>query len=95
MFNERMTTSIERKFRQLPDGLYREIKLVFTHFLDNDGNIKRSKLDKEITGLLYKIAQPEEHSLYGEVEYVFPDSEKPVRLIALGLDRADTRYGRI
>jgi len=95
MLHDRMTTSVERRFRKLPDGLFREIQLVFTHILDENGNIKRSKLDKEITGRLYKIAMPEERSSYDEVEYQFPENEKPVRLIALGLDYSDTRYGRV
>ncbi len=89
-----MTTGVERTFRKTFDGLYREIFLHFIHFLDENGNIVSSKLDKSINGKLYKIAEGNERSLYGEVEYKLPDQEKPVRLLALAIDRNDTRYGR-
>lgn len=90
----RMTTGVERTFRKTFDGLYREVYLHFIHFLDENGNVVSSKLDKAINGRLYKIAEGNERSQYGEVEYKFPDREEAVRLIALGADRTDTRYGR-
>lgn len=92
--HKRMTTGVERVFRETFDGLYREIYLHWIHFLNENGEIIRTKLDKSVKGRLYKVASENEHSLYGEVEYKFPNSEKPVRLIALGLDRNDERYGR-
>jgi len=91
---QRMTTGVERVFRATFDGLFREVFLHWIHFLDENSNIVRTKLDKSVKGRLYKIASPNEHSLYGEVEYKFPDREEPVRLVALGLDREDQRYGR-
>lgn len=81
----RMTTGIERAFRRTPDGYYREVFLHFIHFTDPKG-YKSSKLDKMIPGKLWKVARPDERSMYGECEYVFPDSEdgKPTRLVCLG-----------
>ena len=76
------------------DGLYREVYLHFIHFIDDDGNTVSSKLDKTILGKLYKIAEGNERSLHGEVEYTLPGMEHPVRLVALGYDRSDLRYGR-
>lgn len=90
----RMTTGIERVFRQTFDGLYREMHLHWIHFLNEEGNVISSKLDKTTKGRLYKIASGDERSLYGEVEYKFPDQELPVRMVALGYDREDERYGR-
>lgn len=90
----RMTTGIERVFRPTFDGLYREILLHFVHFIDEEGKTISSKLDKEIPGRLFKIAVAGERSQYGEVEYQFPQDDAPVRLVALGIDRNDTRYGR-
>jgi len=91
---QRMTTGVERVFRQTFDGLYRELHLHWIHFLNEEGNVVSSKLDKTIKGRLYKIAGENERSLYGEVEYKFPEQEKPVRLVALAHDREDERYGR-
>jgi len=93
----RMTTGVERVFRPTPhgDGLYRELFLHWIHFLDPATSvIISSKLDKTIEGKLFKIAGAGERSPYGEVEYKFPNSEEPVRLVALGLDYNDERYGR-
>ena len=92
--DKRMTTGVERVFRPTYDGLYREIYLHWIHFLDKDGKITRTKLDKSIKGKLFKLAGEHERSGYGEVEYKFPDSEAAVRLIALGMDREDQRYGK-
>lgn len=90
----RMTSGIERVFRPIipyPDyhgpQLYREIYLHFIHFMDETtGQIISSKLDKNIPGKLYKVAVGDERSLNGEIEYQFPNSDKPVRLIALQQD---------
>lgn len=90
----RMTTGVERVFRATFDGLYREILLHWIHHLDAEGNVVRSRLDKSVKGRLYKVATGDERSQYGEVEYKFPNAEEPVRLVALGLDREDQRYGR-
>lgn len=91
----RMATTIERVFRPLPNGLFREITLHFINFLNADGSIRSTKLDKEIPGGLYKIATSDtDRSQYGEVMYQFPGGEKPVRLLCLGRDVGDFRYGR-
>jgi len=94
MSDQRMTTSVERVFKKLPDGLIREITISYIHFLNAAGDIIRSKLDKSIPGRLFKRATENERSQYGEVMYLFPDEEVPVRLIALGMDYQDGKYGR-
>ena len=94
MRSNRMTTSMERVFKKLPDGLIREITLHYIHFLADNGEIISTKLDKTISGKLFKRAINEnEHSMYGEVLYQFPDEEEPVRLIGV-MDYDNNRYGR-
>ena len=80
----RMTTSIERVFRRTPEGYYREIWLHFITFLNDDGSIKSSKLDTERHGGLWKMAREGERSSYGEVSHLFPETDKPVRLVCIG-----------
>lgn len=73
--NVRMTTGIERVFRMVsrtPD-IYQEFTLHLIHKLAPDGTKLSSKLDKTIPGAYYKEAGPNEHSMHGEVRYVFPD----------------------
>ena len=91
---KRMTTGVERVFRPTSDGLYREVFLHWIHFMNENSEIVSSKLDKSTKGKLYKIAVGNERSMYGEVEYTFPNAEKSVRLIALGIDRQNDGYGR-
>lgn len=89
-----MCTSVERVFRPMPDGLFREITLHFINFLNDDRSIRSTKLDKEIPGKLYKLAGSDsEQSQYGEVMYKFPNSDEPVRLLCIGRDYNDFRYG--
>lgn len=91
----RMTTGIERVFRPMREqGFYREIYLHWIHFMNESGEVVSSKLDKSIKGKLYRIAKGNERSMYGEVEYKFPNAEEPVRLIALGIDPLNDSYGR-
>ncbi len=91
----RMCTTIERVFRPLPDGTFREIILHFVNFFNEDNTIRSSKLDNEILGGLYKIARnDQEQSQYGEVFYTFPEDDKPVRLLGIGREPRDYRYGR-
>ncbi len=92
----RMTTGIERVFRPMNDGLYREIYLHYIHFLDENGNKTSSNLQKQIPGKLYRRVRENENvrSVHGEVEYQFPEEDKPVRLVALDIDYNDTRYGK-
>ena len=92
---EKMSTGIERVFRHVKQGVYRELYLHYIHFIDDNGTILRSKLDKTIEGGLFKRAEtPDERSRHGEVEYKFPDEEENVRMLALGFDEGDLRYGR-
>ena len=89
---KKMNASIERVFKKLPDGTCREYHLHFINFLNEDGSIQASKLDKRISGRLFKIATGKERSLYGEVEYTFPGEDAPVRLVALGFSPNDQLY---
>lgn len=91
-----MCTSVERVFRPLPDGLFREIVLHFINFLNDDRTIRSSKLDKEIPGGLYKLASNDtEKSQHGEIMYTFPGASEPVRLLGLGEHYYENqRYGR-
>jgi hypothetical protein len=92
--SRRMTTSVERVFRRLTNGYYREILMHYIHFIDDGGNILSSKLDKAIERGLWQRAIGNERSRYGELEYQFPDEDKPCRMLALGRDEEDYRYGR-
>lgn len=92
---QKICTSIERVFRPLPDGLFREITLHFINFMNEDRSIKSSKLDKEIPGGLFRLAKSDgEVSQYGEISYTFPGGDGPVRLLALGKEYRDFTYGR-
>lgn len=86
----KMTTGIERYFRPLNIAnyrgpqIYREIYMHYIHFLNEDGTVQKSKLDKTIEGKFFKEATNNtERSLYGELEYQFPDGSTK-RLLALG-----------
>ena len=72
---KRMTTGLERVFRPVPghQHLFREVLLHWIYFLDEYGESTGMKLDKQIEGGLFKVAQGTERSLYGEFEYTFPD----------------------
>ena len=92
----RMTTGIERVFRPMPDGLYREILLHWIHYLDSDGNKTSSKMHKQIEGPLYRAMRPDEinrKSIHGDIEYSFPDGTVS-RLVAVGMEYGDEVYGR-
>ena len=80
----RMTTSMERVFRRTPEGYFREFWLHFINFLNEDGSPKSTKLDREMIGQLWKVAREGERSSWGEVDYLFPDQDKAVRLVCLG-----------
>lgn len=90
----RISTSIERHFKRMPDGLYQEVYLHYINFLNESGGIIKSKLDKTIKGKLYKVAQDGERSPYGEVDHIFPGTTEPVRLVALAMGYRDQVYGR-
>jgi hypothetical protein len=92
---QRMTTGIERVFRQTPDpGIYQEVFLHFIHFLDSEGNTTRSKLDKQIVGKLWRVIREGETfgTQYGSVDYEFPDGVTR-RLVGLGTTFEDLTYG--
>ena len=91
----RMTTGIERVFRPMNDGLYREILLHWVHFIDENGNKTSSKLQRQIEGQLYRPLRENERrrSIHGEVEYQLPDGQKVI-LIALGMEYTDEQYAR-
>lgn len=84
----KMTTGIERIFRRVtPVGqqpvLYREFMLHFIHYLDKDGSKLSTKLDKTIPGMYYREAGPNEHSLYGEYNYTFPEDGITRHIVAV------------
>lgn len=90
----KMNTEVLRSFRKTQDGLYREVYMHYLQFLDQEGNVVSSKLDKQIPGRLYKDATDTgERSNCGEVEYEFPNGEVR-RLIALNMDYQDQYYGQ-
>lgn len=93
----KMTTGIERAFRHAPgtrvpgvdsQSIYVEVLMHFLIFKDpTTGEIVSQKLEKQVLGQLYKVAELNERtmrSLNGEVEYTFPDGQKK-RLIGLGI----------
>lgn len=79
----RMSSSVERVFRYTQEGLYREVWLHWIHFLDEEGQLKSTKLDKTIQGKLWKIAKPNERSVFGECMHKFPEIKEPVRLVCI------------
>jgi len=87
----RMTTGIERIFRQVsPHGrtpvIYQEFLLHFIHFMAPDGSKLSTKLDKNIPGMYYREAKPDERSLYGDYTYTFPDGTTR-RIVAIPRDK--------
>lgn len=79
-----MNTTIERVFKRTPEGFFRESYLHFLNFLNEDGSLRSSRLEKEIvTGRMWKVARPGERSSYGEVDYMFPGEIKATRLICI------------
>lgn len=80
----RWSTGIERTFRAVEPGIYQEIMLHFMHKKNGADEIISSKLDKVISGRLFKIAQQGEHSLHGEYTWTLADGRE-VRLIGLGV----------
>jgi hypothetical protein len=80
----KMSTTIEKVFRMNREGYYVEIHLHFLNFLNEDGSLRSSKIDREIvTGRIWKKAKPGERSLYGEEDYIFPNESKPTRLLCI------------
>jgi len=84
----KMTTGIERFFKPMTyqEGryiIYQEMIHQYIHFLDANGMVTSSKLDKVIPGEYYREATNlAEGSMNGVIEYTFPTGEKK-RLIGL------------
>jgi hypothetical protein len=80
----KMNTTVERVFKRTPEGLFVEVYLHFLNFLNEDGTLRSSKLDKEVvTGKVWRLARPGERSSYGEVDYLLPGQTKTTRLICV------------
>lgn len=80
----KMNTKVQRVFRRTPDGYFLEIMLHFLEFYNEDGSLRSSKLDKEVSsGKFWRVARPGERSPYGEADYLFPDQAQPIRLICV------------
>lgn len=87
---EKMATGIERVFRHVHlegysgDPLFREVHMHYIHFINPDGTVRKSKLDKMVEGKLW-MESKNQRSIHGECEYTFPDGVAR-RLIVLGTD---------
>lgn len=92
----KMNTGIERVFRPTKDpGVYQEVLLHFIHFIDAEGKLIRSKLEKQIPGKLFReLREDEQHyrSTEGKVEYTFPNGETKI-LLGLSMTYGDRHYG--
>lgn len=85
MINEvRWRAGIEKTFRYVEPGIYREMTIFLLHKTNEGGEILSTKIDKIEHGLLYKIARPGENSLYGQYNWVLPDGQEVV-LVGLGV----------
>lgn len=88
--NNKMVSGFERVFRPLKlqgyvgNDIYQEVYMHYIHFLNEDGTVRKSKLDRMENGKIW-IESRGQHSLYGECDYVFPDGTQK-RLLALGTD---------
>jgi hypothetical protein len=80
----KMSTMVERVFKRTPDGFFLEVYLHFLNFLNEDGSLRSSKLDREVsTGRLWRVARPGERSRDGEVDHLFPGQATKTRLICV------------
>lgn len=80
----KMNSSVQRVFRKTKEGFFLEFYLHFINFLNEDGSLRSSKLDRETTtGRLWRPARAGERSSYGEVDYKFPELPHPIRLICV------------
>lgn len=86
----KMASGIERVFRPIRingyvgNQLYQEVHMHYVHFLNEDGSVRKSKLDRMENGKIW-MESTGQRSLYGECDYAFPDGTKK-RLILLGTD---------
>lgn len=94
----KLTTGIERVFRHVPNVkipgfdsnlLYVEVLMHFLIYKDPaSGEVVNQKLQKQVLGQIYKKVVPGEQvtrSSHGEIDYQFPNGDKPERLIGLGI----------
>lgn len=79
----KMTTSVQKTFRRTPEGFYLEVDMHFIQFLNEDGSLRSQKLDYERHLDLWRIARDGERSPYGELMWMVPEHERPVRLICI------------
>jgi len=90
MLLSKMSSGIERVFRPVRvngyvgNQLYQEVHMHYIHFLNEDGTVRKSKLDRMENGKLW-MESTGQRSLYGECDYAFPDGTTK-RLILLGTD---------
>lgn len=88
-FGSKMTTGFERFFKPMTfQGqflIYQEMLHQYIHFLDDEGNVLSSKLDKIIPGKYYKEANDGERTLDGVISYTFPNGDTKV-LVGLRQD---------
>lgn len=83
----RVSPIVEIEMKKISNGIYRKLYKHSIRFLNEDGSVKSTKLDKVVEGPLYRIATKDsERSTYGEMMYTFPGTKNPVRLLALALD---------
>jgi hypothetical protein len=79
----RMTTCIERVFRPIGNGFFREVFMHFIKFMNEDGTTKSMKLEKEEERGVWKEPEGDERSRIAETTFVFPGDTKPRRLICV------------
>jgi hypothetical protein len=79
---KRMTTGVERHFKPVGEGLYREVVLYFIIFKDDEGNVISNKLDKTIEGRLFKEVKPTDRMTNQErVLYKFPSGDEKLLVV--------------
>ena len=90
MLPGKMASGIERVFRPVHingyvgNQLYQEVFMHYLHFLNENGTVRKSKLDRMENGKIW-MESTGQRSLYGECDYAFPDGTTK-RLILLGTD---------
>lgn len=80
----RWRAGVEKTFRYVQPGIYREMTLFLLHKTNEGGDILSTKIDRIDHGLLYKIGRPGERSLHGQYDWTLPDGQEVV-LLGLGV----------
>lgn len=79
-----LSTAIEKHFRLMPSGLYREFTFFFTHHLDDNHNIISTEINKIVAGKFYqKISFSSSGIFGGDVLYCEPHSKDTIKLSPL------------